>query len=98
MPPSDQYEEDKVQKCLALLRENPSMPVAQAARQTRALYGRVVRRLQGIPRSSSRGGHNKRLNIPEDNILKEYLLMYYSIGRGAGVDNIIAAANSIIRY
>ena len=29
--------------------------------------------------------------------LKEYLLMCYALGKGAGIDNVIAAANLILR-
>jgi hypothetical protein len=98
MPPNDQHEEDKVQKALALIHENPNIKVKEAACQTRAEYHRVLRWLKGIPRSSSRGGHNKKLNEPESRALKEYLLMCHGMGRGAGLDNVIAAANSILRH
>jgi hypothetical protein len=67
--PNDKHEEDKVQKALALIRENPEIKIKEAARQTRAEYHRVLRRLKGIPRSSSRGGHNKKLNEPESRAL-----------------------------
>jgi hypothetical protein len=53
--------------------------------------------LQGVPSSSSRGGHNKKLCLVQDTILKDYLVIYYNIGRGANLQRIIAAANSILR-
>ena len=98
MPPSNKHEETKVQNTLALIRENPGIKAVDTARQTRASYYRVVRRLHGVPRSSSRGGRNKKLDEPESKALKEYLLMYHSIGCSASIDNVIAAANSILRY
>ena len=97
MTPSDEHEEKKVQDALALIRENPRMKAAEAARRTRASYWRLTRRINGVPRSSSRGGHNKKLDEPETKALREYLLMCHSMGRGASIDNTIAAANSILR-
>jgi hypothetical protein len=73
------------------------MKAAKAARITRASVTRVLRRIQGIPRSSSRGGHNKKLDMPSSEALKEYLLMCHALGLGAGIDNVVTAANSILR-
>jgi hypothetical protein len=95
---SDEHEEKRVQDALALMRENPRMKATEAARQSRASYPRVLRRIKGVPRSSSRGGHNKKLDEPKSKALREYLLMCHSIGRGAGIDNAIVAASSILRY
>ena len=97
MPPADEHEEQKVQKALALLRENPGMKIAEAARRTHASYDRVRRRKQGRQRSSSRGGHNKELNIPSSSALKEYLLMCHGIGHRASIDHVITSANLILR-
>ena len=97
MPPADEHEEQKVQKALALLRENPRMKMAEAARRTRASYDRVRRRKQGRRRSLSRGGHNKKLNIPSSSALKEYLLMCYGIGRRASINHVVASTNSILQ-
>ena len=97
MPPSDQHEEEKVLAALDLIRQNKGMKAAEAARITRASYPRVLRRLKGVPRSSSRGGHNKKLDIPSSEALKEYLLMCHALGKGAGIDNAVEAANSILR-
>jgi hypothetical protein len=96
MPPADQHEEEKVQRALKLLHENPSMKIAMAVWQTGAIYDCVRRRLKGIPRSSTRGGHNKKLNIPSTAVLKEFLLMCHTLGKGASIDATIAAANSIL--
>ena len=98
MIPSDQHEEDKVQRALDLIRQNPEMKIADAARQTRTVCYRVTRRLKGIPRSSSWRGYNKKLDEPESKVLKDYLLICYRISGGAGIENVIAAVNSILRY
>ena len=98
MPPADQHEEQKVQQALELIRQNPGIKLAEAARQTRASYPRLLRRNNGIPRSLSRGGHNKKLNKLKSGALKEYLLMCHGMGRGAGLEHVVAAANSILRH
>ena len=49
MPPADEHEEEKVQKALKLLEENPRMSLAEAARKTRAAYHGVRRRLNSTP-------------------------------------------------
>ena len=85
MPPRDQHEEEKV------------LAATEAARITRASYPRVLRRLRGVPRLSSRGGHNKKLDMPSNEALKEYLLMCHALGKGAGIDNAVKAVNSILR-
>ena len=93
---ADNHEEEKVQIAIDLLRKNPSWKIAKAARTARASYERVHRRIQGIPRSSSRGGHNKKLNTPSSSALKDYLLMLHGMGRSCSIDTTIAAANSIL--
>ena len=97
MPPKVDHEEEKVQAAMALLRRKPYMKAAAAARQTRCSYERLRRRLKGVPPSSSRGGHNKKLGIVEDNVLKDYLFMCYNLGHSTSVDNVVATGNLILR-
>jgi hypothetical protein len=47
--------------------------------------------------SSSRGGHNKKLAEPEDESLRDYLLLCHFLGRSASCDHVVAAGNSILR-
>src|SRR5436305_10561200 len=75
MPPKVDHEELKVEEAMALLKNNLGMKATKAARQTRASYPRLLRRLKGVPPSNTRGGHNKKLSEPEDDTLKDYLLM-----------------------
>jgi hypothetical protein len=91
------HEETKVQRAMALLQKHPEMKASKAARQTRASYPRLIRRLKGIPPSNSRGGHNKKLGEPQTWALKDHLLMCHALGRSASIDHIIASANSILR-
>lgn len=97
MPPKVDREEEKVQEAIALLQQKPWLKIARAARITSASYGRLKRRLRGVPPSSSCGGHNKKFTTVEDNVLKDYLFMCYSLGRSANLEHVIAASNSILR-
>ena len=65
--------------------------------QTRAIYDRVRRRLNGTSRLASRGDYNKKLNVPFTAALKEFLLMCHALGRPANIENVVAGANSILR-
>jgi hypothetical protein len=97
MPPNADHEELKVQEALQLMKENPEMTAAEAARQTRAPYERLRRRRRGVPASSSRGGQNKKLGEPETRALREHLLMCHALGKSASIDIVIASANSVLR-
>ena len=97
MPRDTDHEEIKVQEALALLKQHPTMTAADAARQTRASYHRLIRRRRGIPPSNTRGGRNKKLAEPQTEALRNHLLMCHSIGRPANIDNVVASANSILR-
>ena len=97
MPPNADHEELKVQEALQLMKENPEMTAAEAARQTRAPYERLRRRRRGVPASSSRGGQNKKLGEPETRALREHLLMCHALGKSASINIVIASANSVLR-
>jgi hypothetical protein len=83
---------------LALIRENPRIKATKAVCQSRVSYSRVLRKIKGILRLFSHRGHNKKLDKPKSKTLREYLLMCYSIGQEASINNTIAVANSILRY
>jgi hypothetical protein len=89
------FEEKKVQDCLKLLQKHPEVTIADNARQSRASYQRVRCRLRGVPASNTRGGHNKKLNIPQEHALKDHLLFCHHIGRNAGMGDVIADPHPI---
>jgi hypothetical protein len=45
-----------------------------------------------------RRGHNKKLIVPQSKALKDYIEMYYAIGRSTDIEVVVASANSILRY
>jgi len=44
-----------------------------------------------------RGGHNKKLVVPQSEALKDYIKMCYTMGRSANIEVVVASANSILR-
>ena len=58
MPLSDEHEEKKIQDAIELIQKYPRTTPAEVARKTRCAYYRLTCRLNGIPRLSSREGHN----------------------------------------
>jgi hypothetical protein len=97
MPLKQDHEEIKVQKALELLKNNPGITRKEACHILRATYGRVTRWLQGIRALHTRGGHNKKLIVPQSEALKDYIEMCYAIGRSANIEVVVASANSILR-
>jgi hypothetical protein len=55
-------------------------------------------RRRGRPASSTRGGHNKKLSAPEDEALKEYILMLQYSGHGANIQEIRAVAGRLLHW
>jgi hypothetical protein len=98
MSSSALFEENKVQDCLKLLQKHPELTIAEAARQTRASYERVRRRLRGIPASNTRGGHNKKLDVPQEHALKDHLLFCHHVGRNAGIGDVIECSNRLLAF
>ena len=68
----------------------------EACHILRAIYGRVTRRLQGIRALHMRGGHNKKLAVPQSKALKDHIEMCYAIGRSANIEVVMAFINSIL--
>jgi len=97
MPPKQDHEEIKVQKVLELLKNNPGMTRREACHISRAVYGRVTYRLQGIRGSYTRGRHNKKLVVPQSEALKDHIEMCYAMGRFTNIEVVVASANLILR-
>jgi hypothetical protein len=97
MPPKRDHEEEKVHKALDLLKNNPGISRREACHEAHAAYSRVTRRLKGLPSSSIRSGHNKKLQGPQSEALKDHIFMCYTIKRSASIDIIVASANSILQ-
>jgi hypothetical protein len=55
-------------------------------------------RRRGRPASSSRGGHNQKLQEPQDQAVQDYLLMLYHASTSANLEVLILAANKVLFY
>jgi hypothetical protein len=88
---------EKVESALSLLKSNPGMTRREACHHTHAAYKRVTRRIHGISPSNTCGGHNKKLQVPQTEALKDYITMCYDMGLSANIEAIVASTNSILR-
>jgi len=76
--------------------DDPTLKGTKAAANFGVPYQRLMARRLGRPASHTRGGHNKKLDYPQDDALKEYILMLQYSGRGANLDKICAAAGKLL--
>jgi hypothetical protein len=91
----DPAEEERIQVCFTLLRENPKLKKKKLARQQRVLYDKLRRRIQGVPDRTAAGGHNKALTLQQENGLKRYLSYLIHIGQPPTKTSLRAAGNKI---
>jgi hypothetical protein len=96
MPPKRDHEEEKVHKALDLLKNNPGISRREAYHEVHIAYSRVTRRLKGIPSSSIRGRHNKKLQGPQSKALKDHIFICYIIGRSISIDIVVVSINLIL--
>jgi hypothetical protein len=75
MPPNSSDVEQRIARASAAMDKDSHLKGIVAATQFRALYQRLMARRRGQPVSDTRGGYNKKLSIPKDEALKEYILM-----------------------
>lgn len=75
MPPKSRDIKERVAKASTAIDEDPCLKGTKATSQFRAPYHRLIARRRGQPTSHTRGGTNKKLSIPKDESLKEYILI-----------------------
>jgi hypothetical protein len=63
-----------------------------------ALVQRLRRYRAGVPPSSSRGGHNKKLNPIQDKALQDYIYLLYACGTLPNREAVRIAANRLLYY
>ena len=89
-------EEVAIQKALAAMDNNSLLKGREAAKLFGANYDRLMCRRCGRPASSTRSGHNKKLEEPADNALKDYLVMLYHAGTPPNTAHVQHAASILI--
>ncbi|OCK99339.1 uncharacterized protein K441DRAFT_673656 [Cenococcum geophilum 1.58] len=98
MPPKIDYAEAAVQKAMAAMDANPRLKGTTAAQQFGAPYDRLMARRRGRPASNTRGGHNKKLDVPQDQALRDYLMMLAGAGTEANLAEVKNAASRLLYY
>ena len=53
---------------------------------------------QGRPSSSTRGGHNQKLQDPQNYAVQDYLTMLHYAGTSANLEALVLAANKVLFY
>ena len=75
MPPKSRDIEQRIAQASKAMDEDRTLKGTEAAARFQAPYHRLMARQRGRPASHTRGGHNKKLLEPEDESLKDYILM-----------------------
>lgn len=96
--PASREVEDRIQEAIRHLQLNPVVKKKAAAAQFNVPYERLRMRINGRPASHTRGGHNKKLTMPEDKALVEYLMLLHGIGKSANLETLILSANRLLWY
>ena len=77
----DAEEEKRLLICLDIVQTNPGTKLAKLAREKRVSYDKLRRRIRKVPDQRAKGGHNKRLNPPQEEGLKRYISYLIRIGQ-----------------
>ena len=87
-----------MQKAMAAMDANPRLKGTTAAQQFGASYDRLMAYQRGRPASNTRGGHNKKLDVPQDQALRDYLMMLAGAGTEANLAEVKNAASRLLYY
>jgi len=63
-----------------------------------AIYQRLMAWRRGRPSSSTRGGHNQKLQDPQNHAVQDYLTMLHYAGTSANLEALVLAANRVLFY
>jgi hypothetical protein len=96
MPPKGHEIEERISKASQAMDKDPTLKGTKAAQRFGAPYDRLMARRRGRPPSHSRGGQNKKLSTPQDDALKEYIIMLQYSRRGANLEEVRAAAGRLL--
>ena len=98
MPPKRSDIEERITKASQAMDADRHLKGTKAAARFGAPYQRLMARRKGRPASNTRGGHNKKLAEPEDEALKDYILMLQYTGHGANIQEVRSAANRVVYW
>jgi len=98
MPPKADSIEIAIQNASAAMDTDPTLKGTDAAKQHNAIYHWLIARRQGRPPSSTRGGHNQKLQEPQNHAVQDYLMMLHYAGTSANLEALVLAANRVLFY
>jgi hypothetical protein len=98
MPFTHNEIEAAIAEASAAMDLDPSLKGTVAAREFGANYTRLMARRRGRPASNTRSGHNKKLTIPQNSVVKEYLLFLHALGTSLNREVLILASNRVLYY
>jgi hypothetical protein len=98
MPPQADSIEITIQMASAAMDAGPTLKGANAAKQYNAIYSRLMAQRRGRPASSTRGGHNEKLQDPQNYAIKDYLTMIHYASTSANLKALVLSANQVLFY
>ena len=98
MPPQADSIEIAIQIASAAMDADPTLKGTDAAKQYNAIYSRLIARRRGRPPFSTRGGHNQKLQDPQNHAVKDYLTMLHYAGTSANLEALVLSANRVLFY
>ena len=98
MRPKADSIEIAIQNASAAMDADPTLKGTDAAKQHNAIYHWLMARRRGRPSSSTRGGHNQKLQNPQNHAVQDYLTMLHYAGTSANLEALVLAANRVLFY
>jgi hypothetical protein len=98
MPPQADSIEIAIQMASAAMDADPTLKGTDAAKRYNAIYPRLMAWRRGRPASSTRGGHNQKLQDPQNHAVKDYLTMLHYAGTSANLEALVLSANRVLFY
>ena len=98
MPPKSEAIEERIARASEAMDQDPRLRGTKAIVQFVVPYNRLIARQRGRPASNSRGRHNKKLLVPQDKSLRDYLLMLYISGQSPNLEIIQTSASRLVYY
>ena len=98
MPTKANSIEIAIQNASAAIDADPTLKGTDAAKQYNAIYQQLMARRRGCLPSSTRGGHNQKLQDPQNHAVEDYLTMLHYAGKSANLEILVLAANRVLFY
>jgi hypothetical protein len=98
MPPKTDSIETAIQNASAAIDADPALKGIHAAKQYNANCHQLMAQRRGRPPSSTRCGHNQKLQDPENHAVQDYLAMLHYAGTSANLEALVLAANRVLFY